>query len=382
MKTLLITADFPPRPGGLARYYADLARGLGRDCTVATGRWAGTTARIRGEARLLDLPFEARAAHRPRNLWRAARLLRSELRDRPVEAVIGGSLRPFGPLAARLARRAGVPLVQVLHGGDLLQTARRWQDHPVKRHRWRRLLAAPELYAVNSHYTADLAERVGIGEERICVVPPEVDTARFAPAASEEARGALRRRHGWAPEALVALFVGRLVERKGIDELFAALAGLPDPVRLVIAGPGELPLWRRRAQEAQVADRVTFLGAVEHADLPDLYRAADLFVAPSRDSEREDDPESFGIVFLEAAASGLPVLGTRTAGVIEAVAEDVNGLLVPPGDAQGLRSAWQRLAGDPSLRATLGRAGRSEQAARYATGSSARALCAALGRGV
>jgi len=380
MKTLLITADFPPRPGGLARYYADLARGLGRDCTVAAGAWLGEPARVRGEPRLLALPFEARDAHRPRNLWRAGRSLGAELRAHPVEVVIGGSLRPFGPLAARLARRAGARFVQVLHGGDLLQTARRWRAHPIKRHRWRRLLAAPELHAVNSRYTADLAERMGIPADRIVVVPPEVDSERFSPAASEDARRALRRRLGWSPEECVSLFVGRLVERKGLEELFAALAGLPASVRLVVAGPGELGPWQRRAREAQVADRVTFLGAIDHADLPDVYRAADLFVAPSRDSERDADPESFGIVFLEAAASGLAVLGTRTAGVVEAVAEDVNGLLVAPGDRAGLRAAWRRLVDDSSLRAALGSAGRSRHAARYAAGSSARALRAALER--
>jgi len=379
MKTLLLTTDFPPRPGGLARYYADLARGLGSSCTVATGSWAGELPRRRGEPRLLALPFEMRSAHRPWNLWRTARRLEADLREHPADVLVGGSLRPFGLLCARLARRRGMRFVQVLHGGDLLQTARKWQEHPVKRHRWRRLLGAPELYAVNSRYTAGLAERLGVPADRIAVVAPEVDTGHFTPPASEPARLDLRRRYGWRADDVVTLFAGRLVERKGLDDLFAALAGLPASVRLAVAGPGEVAHWQRRAREAGVAERVQFLGAVDYADLPDLYRAADLFAAPSRDSERDGDPESFGIVFLEAAASGLAVLGTRTGGIGEAVEEGVSGLLVRPGDLDGLHAGWRRLAGDPGLRASMGNAGRSGPAVRFGTGSSARALRVALG---
>lgn len=379
MKTLLLTTDFPPRPGGLARYYADLARGLGSGCTVAAGSWAGEAPRAQGEPRLLALPFDMRSAHRPWNLLRTARLLEAELQEHPADVLLGGSLRPFGLLCARLARRRSVRFVQVLHGGDLLQTVRKWRGHPVKRHRWRRLLRAPELYAVNSEYTAGLAERLGVPGDRIVVVAPEVDTGHFAPSASEQGRAQLRRRYGWQPDDVVSLFAGRLVERKGLDDLFAALVGLPAAVRVVVAGPGEVAHWQRRALDAGVAERVQFLGAVDHADLPDLYRAADLFVAPSRDSESAGDPESFGIVFLEAAASGLAVLGTRTGGIVEAVEEGVNGLLVSPGGIDELRAGWRRLAEDPGLRATMGSAGRSGRAVRFGTGSSARALRAALG---
>jgi phosphatidylinositol alpha-1,6-mannosyltransferase len=388
VKSLLLTADFPARPGGMARYHAELARGLGRDCTVAVGSWQGAAPLPRANDagyQTLQLPFDARASHRPWNLWRARRMLGARVRRDPPQLVIAGNLRPLGPLAAHLARAAGAPLVQILHGGDLLQASRRWGRHPLKRYRLQRLLGAARLHAVNSRYTARLAERLGVPRERIALVPPEVDTDHFTPSVSAPAREARRRELGFDARDTVALFVGRLVERKGLGDLFSALhsllasdAALARRLQLLVAGPGDLAHWQQRAREAGVAERVRLLGPVDREALPDLYRAADLFVGPSRDSEAHDDPESFGIVFLEAAACGLAVLATRTGGIPEAVDEGASGLLVPPGDAAALAAAWRRLALDEDLRDRLGRAGLRGPAARRAAGSSARALERAL----
>ncbi len=374
MRVLLLTQDFPPRPGGMARYYADLARGLGDDAAVLAGSWEGRPPVPAGGARLHPLPFSAARAHRPWNLVRAARAVWDEISARRPDLLLAGNARPYAPPVLRIARECGVPAAVAYHGNDLLRTARRWRDHPLKRRRWEALVRDVRLHLVNSAYTGGVAAELGLPRERVAVVPPEVDTARFRPARDEAERRALRARRSWPEDAVVTLFVGRLVERKGLDDLFAALAGLPPAVRLAVAGPGDPRPWARRAERHGVLGRTGFLGAVPEAELPDLYRAADLFAGPSRARLEADDVEGFGIVFLEAAASGLPVIATRTGGVPEAVADGVNGFLVPPGSPGELAGRWGELAADPGLRARLGRAGREIKAVEFGPGSSAARL--------
>ena len=138
--------------------------------------------------------------------------------------------------------------------------------------------------------------------------------------------------------------------------------------------------WSALARQREAADRVDFLGAVDEETLPLLYRGADLFAAPSRERPEEDDIEGFGIVFLEAAASGLAVLSTRTGGIPEAVEEGVSGILVPPADPLALAEAWRGLAADPQRRRSLGEGGRRGRAATHGPGSSARRLREVLAR--
>lgn len=362
----------------MARYYADLARGLGEACTVAVGSWDGASPARDGEYTVLRLPFDAGASHRLWNLGAAHRIVRSALERERFDVILAGNVRPYGPLVHRLARGADLPFAVVYHGNDLLRTARRWRRNAWRRGTWNRLAAAARLHVVNSAYTAELGIVEGLPRDRIAVVPPEVDARRFHPAASEEERAELRRRFGWGEADHVALFVGRLVERKGLDDLFAALPGLPRSVRLVVAGPGDTTLWRERAGSQGVADRVTFLGPVDEETLPLLYRAADLFVGPSRERLEADDVEGFGIVFLEASASGLAVLSTRTGGIPEAVEDGVGGRLVPPAQPKALAEAWLALAGDAELRKRLGEGGRRGRASAHGPGSSARRLREAL----
>ena len=381
MKTLLVTQDFPPRPGGMSRYYADLARGLGEDCTVATGTWEGMSPHRRGRHRMLTLPFDAAASHRPWNLFRTSRELDARLRrDRP-DALVGGNIRPFGLLTERLARRHRLPLALIYHGSDLLRTSRKWKNNPLKRRRWDRLVRADGVHVVNSRFTAGIAVRVGFPEERIAIVPPEVDTAHFHPPRNGQERRRLRERRGWNQSEIITLFAGRLINRKGLEDLFTALRELPAHVRLVVAGSGDADVWEERARDLGVGNRVEMVGSIDYEDLPELYGAADIFAGPSRDMESESDVESFGIVFLEASATGLPVLATRTGGIPESVEDGVGGILVSPRDPDELARAWLRLAEDDALRRRLGKGGREGRAASHGPGSSARRLLEVLGTG-
>jgi glycosyltransferase involved in cell wall biosynthesis len=200
--------------------------------------------------------------------------------------------------------------------------------------------------------------RMGSPRRQIALVPCGVDTEQFTPDGPREAC-----RVG-VPHRIVV--VSRLVERKGIGNVIAALAAVPD-TELVVAGgpePGRLaddPEAVRLAQLAKdlgVHDRVVFRGRVERADVPALLRSADLVVcAPWY--------EPFGLVALEAMACGVPVVSTAVGGLVDTVIDGVTGVHVPPRDVGCLAAAMRDLLADPERRAQLGRAGVVRARARY-----------------
>ncbi|MBI4769228.1 MAG: glycosyltransferase family 4 protein, partial [Chloroflexi bacterium] len=181
------------------------------------------------------------------------------------------------------------------------------------------------------------------------VVPFAVDTDRFHPAA--------RPPH---PE-LNLLFVGRLRHYKGVDVLLEAMGQIPDGRLTIVGGGPEMPRLKSLAVRLGLVERVQFSGEVGDADLPGCYQQADIFVLPSISRA-----ESFGIVLLEAMASGLPCVttevGTGTSWVVQ---DGVTGLVVPPSDPAALAGAIRRLAGDAALRARMGAAGRARVEAEF-----------------
>jgi phosphatidylinositol alpha-1,6-mannosyltransferase len=376
---LLLTQDYPPRPGGMGRYYADLANGWGHSFRVMCGSWKGAPPIASGTANVIALhQVDAARAHRPAEVWRVSRQLRREIRLNRPDILLAGNIRPYAMMIRRAADSAKIPWGFFLHGRDLIRTANRWQRHPLKMFRWRALSEAAVIIT-NSRFTADQAVRFGFHGDRIAIVHPEVDTRRFHPPLSAEEKLAIRLRLGLPQEGILTLFVGRLVERKGLADLFDALALVPN-ARLIVAGAGDATAWRERARGAGVTDRVYFAGSPNDEELPVWYRAADIFVAPSVHDTNTGEVEGFGIVFLEAQASGLPVLATRAGGIPEAVQENRTALLVQPGDVSALANAWQRLQGDADLRRSLAEAAVLGPPQEHSPGSSARQLATALRR--
>ena len=221
----------------------------------------------------------------------------------------------------------------------------------------RRVYGRAAAIVANSRNSARLLAGWGVGADRITVIHPGVDAARFRPDAD---RGAWRERLARRGELLL-LSVGRLQRRKGHDLVLAALAKwAPNdpPVRYLIAGDGD----QRAALEAQarsldVQDRVVFLGAVPDSELPGLYAASDVFVMPNR--VEGVDFEGFGIVFLEAAASGLPCIAGNSGGAPEAILDGETGVLVGGADPDELARALRRLTRSADDRKRMGTAGRA-----------------------
>jgi phosphatidylinositol alpha-1,6-mannosyltransferase len=156
------------------------------------------------------------------------------------------------------------------------------------------------------------------------------------------------------------LGLSRLVPRKGFDVLIDAVAGLDADVQLAIGGAGrDAARLERRAAARGITARCTFLGRVPDADLPALYGCADIFAMLCRERWAGLEAEGFGIVFVEAAACGVPSVAGRSGGSHEAVIDGETGLVVDPHDAAGVRAALQRLLDNDTVRTRLGRAART-----------------------
>lgn len=210
----------------------------------------------------------------------------------------------------------------------------------------------------NSNNSGTLLEDLGVPSERIKVVHPGVNIDYFNP--SQHDGAAIRARYAPHPDDILMVTVGRLQRRKGHDMAIEAVARLKDShprLKYIILSDGEeRDALQRRIDEHKLNDRVTLVGQVEWADIPKYYAASDLFIMPNRDDG--SDLEGFGIVFIEAQSMGVPVIGGRSGGVPEAVADGEVGFLASGDDPADIAHHIARLADDEKLRRRFGEAGR------------------------
>jgi len=268
-----------------------------------------------------------------------------------------------GLAALEAASGTAIPVVQTFHA--LGTVKRRHQGaadtSPPQRLDCERELAARVdlVIATCSDEVRELA-RMDAPADRVTVVPCGVDTEHFAPAPRDPATGGI----GTRPPRL--LTVGRLVERKGFDTAICALASLPGVELVIAGGPPHEDLARdpeaRRLQDLArrrgVADRVRLLGQVPHAGMPALYRSADVVLSTPW-------YEPFGITPLEAAACGVPVVGSAVGGLLDTVEDAGTGLLVPARDPAAVADAVTTILDDPALARRWGERARRRAVERY-----------------
>lgn len=245
--------------------------------------------------------------------------------------------------------------VATVHGNDLTAP---WQRTPGRDTRGlivRNLNECDHVFAVSGH-TAGLLARSGV-DAPTSIVTAGCDLAAFRPLPHT---AAIRVPYGLAVGVPLVLTVGRLAPRKGHLTVLAALERLSLPVHWAVVGSGpERDALLRAVDESGMRGRVTLLEHVTAQELPLLYNACDLFVLTPdmRQIGELVDSEGFGLVYLEAAACGKPVVASSLAGCREAVVDGSTGLLVPPGDADALAAAISRVLTDRDLAHALGRAG-------------------------
>lgn len=326
---------------------------------VVTFRYAPEAAEVLGYGRSLAADVRVRggaALVAPLYAVAARRAVARQLRRRRFDLVHAHWIVPNGVAAAAALRggggRARPAMAIGLHGSDVFLAERRGVRRLA---RW--ALGHAGLLTGSS---PELVERIcalGFPAARSRVIPYGVDTARFSP--DRERRRLWRERLGIGDDATVLLGVGRMAAKKGFGILAGALPPLLGAVpglHVVLAGNGDLLPQLAAATEPWRA-RVHLPGAVLRDTLPDLYRAADLFVLPAVHDER-GNVDGLPNVILEAMASGLPVVASGISGIPLAVEDGASGLLVPERDAAALGAALLRLLEDPPEARRMGERGR------------------------
>lgn len=356
-RLIFIVGDFPPMTGGIARYLFQIVRHLPPSQVRVIGLPTPGS-------RQFDLrqPFSIQRLGLPQNWGPTSRqfkflgpfYLQALLQGPRPDFILCGAAHHSLMLPAWLMYRLrGIPFAVFTHGLDIRRPQTRRN-----RELFNALLRAALIVFSNSRATADMAQRIGAGAEKIQVVWPSIEPGELTSAIPPEA---LRRKYGLEGKKCI-LTVGRLVERKGFDMVIRALPLVCEAVpaaHYLIAGTGptegEL---KALVSELGLSDRVTFAGYVPDDELAAYYRLSDVFAMVSREIPEKGDLEGFGIVYLEANLFAKPVVAGRSGGVSDAVVHEVTGLLVEPANPADIAVAITRLLKDPSLAGRLGENGK------------------------
>jgi phosphatidylinositol alpha-1,6-mannosyltransferase len=372
IRHLLVTNDFPPKVGGIQSYLWELWRRLpAADFAVLTSPYSGAETFDRDQPFAIHRTPEPVLLPSPLMVRRIRRLARAT----GAEVVVLDPAVPLGLVGPQL----GLPYAAVLHGAEVTVPGRL----PASRALLRRVLThASLLISAGGYPEAEARRSAGGGLPPVVQVPPGVDVGRFVPlSALEKAR--VRARLGLPAAGTLITSVSRLVPRKGMDVLIQAVgrlsaAGGQRDLCLAIAGAG-----RDRARLERLIARTgapaRLLGRVADADLPDFYAAADVFALACRSRWHGLEQEGFGIVFLEAAAAGIPSVAGASGGAAEAVVDGVTGEVVSePHDPGAVARALERLLSDPERRRRQGEAARARAAEEFAYDRLAQRLEAGL----
>jgi len=352
---LLVTNDFPPKVGGIQAYLWELWRRMDPDSFVVL------TARSHPGAAAFDREQAERGIRIERVTSRVlaptpglVRQIRETARRVGAGLVLLDPVLPLGLLGPRL----GIPYAVLLHGAEVAIPGRL----PVGRQLVSHVLRHSVLALSAGGYPAAEARRTVRqgGMPPVVEIPPGVDLDRFRPQSSGE-RAETRARLGLPAQGPLVVSVSRLVPRKGMDVLIDAAvrlrAEVPD-LTVAIAGSGR-DSERLAGRIAEYSAPVRLLGGLPDADLPGLLGAADVFVMLCRNRWLGLEQEGFGIVFLEAAAAGVPQVAGASGGAGEAVVDGATGFVVRrPTDVAAAARAIGRLLGDQEQRERMGVASR------------------------
>ncbi|MFB8116238.1 glycosyltransferase family 4 protein [Streptomyces sp. NPDC055962] len=359
-KTLIVTNDFPPRPGGIQAFLHNMALRMDPErLVVYASTWKrgaeGAEATAAFDA---EQPFTVvrdrttMLLPTPRVTRRAAGLLR----EHGCSSVWFGAAAPLGLMAPALRRAGARRIVATTHGHEA-----GWAQLPASRQLLRRIGEGTDTITYLGEYTRSriAAALTPAAAGRMVQLPPGVDEKTFRP---DSGGDRVRARLGLT-ERPVVVCVSRLVPRKGQDTLVLAmpaiLARVPDAVLLVVGGGPYAGQLKKLAAETGVQDSVRFTGPVPWEELPAHYGAGDVFAMPCRTRRGGLDVEGLGIVYLEASATGLPVVAGDSGGAPDAVLDGETGWVVRGGSAEESADRIVTLLQDPMLRSRMGERGRA-----------------------
>jgi len=350
LQRILIPAyDFKPLLGGVANYVHELAVQFSRRARVHV-----VSRKLPGMEEFdRDLPYQITRIRVPYSAMFAAplfaRTLREMIRREPPDAILCPMWLPDGAAGRWALGRTPIPYFVSAHGTEV------FKDFATLRNSVRTVLArglkrrvfqqAEKVFPVSAYTGRGVLAETGANEDRVVVVHNGVNPTIFRKTSvspADEAR--------WRPRGeRLLLTVTRLYPYKGVDRMLEALPAIAQAVpgvKYLVVGEGpDLPRLQQLAARLGLQDRVSFLGRRTVAEIVSLYNLADLFVLLTR--TEPPDVEGFGLVFLEAAACGLPSLGGRSGGIPEAIEEGRTGWLVDPCDAGAIAATITELLGSP-----------------------------------
>ena len=366
VKHLFVTQDFAPDLGGMARRHVELARRFGDGSTtmeVSTVAAEGSSAFDSAEPYTINRqPFPFSKAKLFANQIKWGRWLSARSAG-DIDVLHCGNIRPVGYAILLAHLRRGVPYLVYVNGGDLLKEQAGIATSLRKRFGARQILGGASGIVSTSAWVSGLAVEVmqQLGIKR----PPAIGTFGLGtdPDFFHPGRdtGTLRAKWGIG-DAPLLLTVARLIPHKGQDVVVRALGELRDEYptlhyAMVGTGPDEARL-RKLAEDLKVSDRVIFAGPVSDDEVAEAYATSTIYLGLSR-TDKSIDAEGFGISFLEASASGLPIIAGDSGGVRSAVRDGETGVVVPPHDVGAVVEALRTYLGDPWDRKRTGRIGRA-----------------------
>lgn len=351
-KVLIVTNDFPPRSGGIQSFVHSLAMGMAADSVVVYApAWSG--------AAEFDAKQPFPVVRHPTSLMLpvpgVARRARRILTDHGCDTVLFGAAAPLGLLGAGLRKAGAKRIVALTHGHEA-----GWAALPGARFLLRKIGDYCDVVTyLGEYFRIRIARGVSpSAAAKMVRLAPGVDNAVFRPGAG----GArVRSKLGIAADVPVVVCVSRIVPRKGQDTLIRAwphvLAGLRPATGavLLIVGAGKYAdKLKRLARRLGVAGSVIFTGSVPWEDLPAYFDAGNVFAMPCRTRHAGLDVEGLGIVYLEASATGLPVIGGDSGGAPDAILPGETGYVVKGGDEAELADRLVQLLSDPDAAAAMG----------------------------
>lgn len=358
-KILFITNDFPPQSGGIQTFVEGLIRQLPKDSVVVhASSYKDQAVQERYDENIFEQLGVVVVRDRRRILLPTLGLrnrVAGTIHAHAINTVVFGASVPLGLLAPSLRKNGVRKIVALTHGHEVW-----WAKLPLFRHLLRRVARNVDHLTYLGAFTREaLAKAIDKRDhQKLTALPPGVDTSNFQPG---QKSAALQAKYG-VTDKQVILCVGRLVQRKGQDILIKAMAQIHSRqpnAQLLIAGTGNYEKQLRAlAARERVETRVSFLGRVTYEELPELFRLADIFASPTRDRFRGLEVEGLGIVYLEASASGVPVIAGDSGGSPDAVQQGVTGVVVNGRNVEHVATALNTFLDSPLERQQMGASGR------------------------
>ena len=353
-KVLLVTNDLGPRAGGIETFVLGLIEGLPKDSLIIyTSSQKGDKA---FDAQLLEKFGAVVIRDRAKMLLPTPRITRKAvkiLKQQQIKNVWFGAAAPLALMAGKLRSAGASNIVALTHGHEVW-----WAKIPILKSLLKKIIKDVDHLGYLGDFTKGEIAKISNQPQKFLQIAPGIDTEHFAP---KIARGDLIEKYRLDGRRVI-VSVGRLVHRKGQDELVKAMPKIleqfPDAILLFVGeGPIKQMLFNS-AKQLGVLPKVVFAGRVSHHDLPDYICLGEIFAMPVRSRFSGLEVEGLGIVYLEASACGLPVIVGNSGGAVDAVLDKKTGLLVDGTKSDQIADAICELLANPERAKQMGAAGR------------------------